>query len=229
MDSLDIVAFFNLCVIDISKLGDYIDIRECLESREAEYYLIISPDELNIFDLINIIPENYNVDRINKNFYIFFQRNRYMRPLIPKLRQVVLTKITNSTHGVIISISDLNVLYINLDCADDIEISNVYNVIDKLYIHRYKISIICLYSENKLSFNFHKWNYNQSRLDYCLDEEINFHFLLNNFSIERLNQFASVAHIGEFGNYGVTMYIPYIEPDILHDLEKCFKKEIFPT
>jgi hypothetical protein len=72
MNEFEIVNFFSLCVIDISKLSS-INLREFLELRGLpEYYLIISPTD-TIERLIECMSENYKIKAVGKNFYIASQ------------------------------------------------------------------------------------------------------------------------------------------------------------
>lgn len=224
MDYLNIVAFFSLCIVDISKL-EKINLKKFLELLDPpEYYLITSPSTLSIDYLIQNIPENYRVQAIGGRFYIASQigsEDYY----IPEAGYA-LVNVTSKVSGIILNIRDIIVLYINLEGCDFSERQTVYSVIDKMHIPQYKIHLVCLQSSDIKSLSLKNWRYHPlDSKEYCLNYPIILHFLVNN-NARMFKTDTSIFTrdcITQDGNVGMTIYIPYIPKGLLDYLKRCLE------
>lgn len=226
MGSLDIVTFFNLCIIDISKLGA-IDLGEFLELRDhPEYYLIISPCHLSTEYLLFNLPKNYRVQAVCGKFYIASQigsEDYY----IPEAGYE-LVNVTNKVSGIILNIFYTRLLYIDLNGYTNEELSDVYSAIQNLYVAQYQIDIICIQSSHQIKeSSIHNWSYFRPRPDYPLNVLENYHILINQLNNpSKFSELLAEGNIYQSGNYGTTLYIPNW---LLEYLEKCLKLENLPN
>lgn len=223
MDDFEIIDFFSLCIIDISKL-EKINLKELLELRESpEYYLIISPSPLSIDYLIQNIPENYRVQAIGGKFYIASQvgsEDYYIPEAGYELVNIA------EQIGLILNVHDTRILYLNLESYDFQKRQTVYRIIEKIYIPQHQIHLVCLQSSDTKSLSLKNWRYHPlDRKEYCLNYKIIFHFLVNN----NARMFKTDTSIftqdcsTQDGNVGMTIYIPYIPKGLLNYLEKCLE------
>lgn len=228
MDDYEVVDFFRLCIIDISKLGGIDLLGEFLELRDHQYYLIISPCHLSTEYLLFNLPENYRVQAIGKNFYIASQigsEDYY----IPEAGYE-LVNVTNKVSGMILNIRDIRVLYINLEGYDFLERQTVYRIIEKIYIPQYKIHLVCLQSQDiNNSLSLRNWRYHPlDRKESCLNYKIIFHFLVNNnarMCQTETNIFTQDCSTQD-RNVGMMIHIPYIYEELLNYLKKCLEGDL---
>ncbi len=224
MNEFEIVNFFSLCVIDISKLRG-INLRDFLELGDTpEYYLIISPRHLSTEYLLFNLPENYRVQAVCGKFYIashIGSEDYY----IPEAGYA-LVNVTSKVSGIILNIRDIRVLYINLEGCDFSERQTVYSVIDKMHIPQYKIHLVCLQSSDIKSLSLKNWRYHPlDSKEYCLNYPIILHFLVNN-NTRMFKTDTSIFTrdcITQDGNVGMTIYIPYIPKGLLDYLKRCLE------
>jgi len=221
MSTSEIIDFFSLCIIDISKLGK-INLKELLELRKSpDYYLIISPSPLSIDYLIQNIPENYRVQAICDKFYIVSRyKDEYYH--IPEAGYELVN--IAEQIGLILNIHDTRILYLTMESYDFQKRQTVYRIIEKIYIPQYQIHLVCLQSGDVKSLSLKNWRYHTlDRKEYCLNYKIIFHFLVNN----NARMFKTDTSIftqdcsTQDGNVGMTIYIPYISYTLLNFLYKC--------
>jgi hypothetical protein len=216
MDSLDIVAFFNLCVIDISKLKG-INLREFLELRDPpEYYLIVNPAKVEIDKL-----DNYRVKTIaDGQFYIASQAGSEDY-YIPEAGYA-LVNVTSKVSGIILNIFYTRLLYIDLNGYTNEELLDVYSVIQNVYVAQYQIDIICIQSPHQIKeSSINNYKYYRPRPDYDLNILENYHILIKNLNnSKKFSGLSAESNIYQSGNYGTTIYIPNW---LLEYLERCLE------
>jgi hypothetical protein len=225
MDDLKITEFFSLCVIDLSKLRG-VNLKAFLELRELpEYYFIISPVDFSTEYLIDYIPDNYRVQAIAGKFYIASKivSEEYYIPEAKYLLINMMTKVS----AVIIYVFYTKVLYINLDGYNFQELKKAYTILEKIAERQFQIDIICIQSQQIKRVNFNNWEYIKPRFDYSLNEVENYHILINKLNNpNRFDEFLAEGNICQYGNYGVTLYIPHwLMESLYRRLNSSSKKE----
>lgn len=144
-----------------------------------------------------------------------------------------LVNITDTIRGLIISMRDIKLLYINLEGNSSVDIARAYKVIEKLHSKQFKIHLICLQLKEFTTIpDFKTWvNHELDSKEYCLDYHMCFQVLVNKTDVISrvdLDQIWTQDISGQNGNVGIEIHIPYIDDNILSILERCYEKNIFP-
>jgi hypothetical protein len=217
----EVSDFFSICIVNLSKLNPDIDLTSFLEHREPpDYYIFFSQNKVDP-EINRQIPREYRTKFIYGSKYLIATLVINPHHYLPEV-QYGLIKFTDRISGIIISIRDISILFINLENADSTELSKVYDALKKLYVSQFGINMICLSSNRKIDQNFEGWRFSNPKLDYCVNEKLNFYILINKVYERVFEEFVNKAHVGNLGIYGVTMRIPYINPGIINYLEQCY-------
>lgn len=229
MTPLEVSDFFSINIIDLSLLED-ITLEDILTYRNlSDYQLLVGPSNPKL--PYNSI-EQYNIKSCNNCRWHIASMKGNNKFYIPEAHYE-LVNITDTIRGLIISMRDIKLLYINLEGNSSVDIARAYKVIEKLHSKQFKIHLICLQLKEFTTIpDFKTWvNHELDSKEYCLDYHMCFQVLVNKTDVISrvdLDQIWTQDISGQNGNIGIEIHIPYINGNILNMLERCYEKNIFP-
>lgn len=224
----EVSDFFSLSIIDLSLLGD-ITLDDILTYRNTpDYYLLIDPQR--VYQLDQRI-EGFDVKICNNSRWYIASMKGSNQLYIPEAHYE-LVNVTDTIRGLIISMRDIKLLYINLEGNSSIDITRAYKVINKLSANQLKIHLICLQlGELTKITNLKHWiDHELDSKEYCLDYPMCFQVLVNkNDMISRvdLSQIWTQDISGQEGNMGIEIHIPYIIDTVVNHLHRCYSRDLY--
>lgn len=228
MEQPEVYEFFTFNIIDFSLLEDTTVETFIYNRHLPDYYLLMGPSHSEL--LVQGL-EDYNIKSCNNSKWHIASMKVNNQFYIPEAHYK-LVNVTDKTRGLVISMRNVEILYINLDSCDNRDIIRVQSIIERLHPPQYRFHIICLQSK-KITKLTNLTNWTDHILDhksYCLNYQINFQVLINknerSYNIDLNKTWTEDISIQE-GNIGIEINIPYIPDVILNMLDKCYNQDMY--
>lgn len=228
MEQPEVYDFFSFNIIDFSVLED-ITVETLVYDRHLpDYYLLTGPSHSE--SLIQGL-EDYNINSCNNSKWHIASMKGSNHLYIPEAHYK-LVNVTDKIRGLVVSMRDVEILYINLEDCDNRDIIRIQSVIEKLHPPQYRFHIICLQSKRvrKLSGLANWTDHPLDRKSYCLRYQIEFQVFINKneriYNID-LNKTWTQDITVQKGNIGIEINIPHISDTILNTLDRCYNQDLY--